>query len=115
MLKTTGLSDKLASSRNNGSKSAFGRNNNSKPASEKNDSNGKVDEFGVDKNSVEHAKKSGKLSKLRKSKSEKMSKSRNLAKSGKKLSKIGNLTNSDAIEDRPKYLISDTRTALNCL
>ena len=51
---------------------------------------GKVDRFGVGRNGVKHTKKSGKLFKLEKSQSEKMSKSRNLAKSGKKLSKSGN-------------------------
>ena len=76
---------------------------------------GEVDRFGVDKNGVEYAKKSEKLSKSGKSKSEKMSKSRNSAKSGKKLSKSGNSTNFDAIEDEPKFLTSDTRTTFNHL
>ena len=44
-----------------------------------------------------------------------MSKSQNLAKSGKKLSKSGNSTNFDATEDRPKFLTPDARTAFNRL
>ena len=77
--------------------------------------NGEVDRFGIDKNGVEHAKKSRKLSKSGKSKSEKTSKSQNLAKSGKKLSKSGNSTNFDATEDGPKFLTPDARTAFNRL
>ena len=78
-------------------------------------SDGEVDRFGISGNGVEHAKKSGKLSKSGKSKSEKTSKSRNSAKSGKKLSKSGNSTNFDAIEDGPKFLTSDAKTAFNHL
>ena len=59
--------------------------------------------------------KTGKSSKSQKSKSEKMSKSQNSAKSGKKLSKSGNLTNLDAMEDGPKFLTPDARTAFNRL
>ena len=59
--------------------------------------------------------KTGKSSKLEKSKSEKMSKFWNLPKSGKNLSKNKNLTNSDATEDRPKFLTLDARTAFNHL
>ena len=44
-----------------------------------------------------------------------MSKSQNLAKSGKKLSKSGNSTNFDATEDGPKFLTPDARTAFNRL
>ena len=44
-----------------------------------------------------------------------MSKSQNLAKSGKKLSKSGNSTNFDATEVGPKFLTPDARTAFNCL
>ena len=98
MLKITGSPDKPAPSRNNGSKSASSRNDDSRPASRRNNGNGEVNRFGVGRNGVEHAKKLGK------SKSEKTSKSQNLAKSGKKLSKSGNLTNFDAIEDKPKFL-----------
>ena len=81
ILKTTGLSDKPAPSKNNGSKSASSKNNNSKLISGKNNGDGEIDGFGVDGNGVEHAKKSeklsklGKLSKPRKSKSKKTSKS----------------------------------------
>ena len=75
MLKIIGWSDKPVSSKNNGSKLASSRNNNSKPASGKNNGNVKVDGLGVNRNGVEHAKKSGKLSKSWKSKSEKISKS----------------------------------------
>ena len=63
MLKTTRSTDKPAPSRNNGSRSAFSRNNNSKLAFRKNDGNGRVDRFDIGRNSLEHAKKSGKLSK----------------------------------------------------
>ena len=59
--------------------------------------------------------KSQKLSKSRKSKSEKTSKSWNLAKLRKKLSKSGNSTNFDATEDGPKFLTPDARTAFNRL
>ena len=121
MPKTTGLPNKLAPSMNNGSKLASNKNDNSKPTSRKNDGDKEVDGFGVGGNGVEHAKKSRKTSKSRKlfksgkSKSEKMSKSRNLAKSGKKSSKSGNSTNSNAMEDGPKFLTPDTRTAFNRL
>ena len=109
MLKTTRSPDKPASSRNNSSKSASNRNNDSKQVSGKNDGNGEVYRFGISGNGIEHAKKSGKW------KSEKMSKSQNLAKSGKKLPKSGNLTNSDITEDGPKFLIPDAKTAFNRL
>ena len=57
ILKTTGLPNKPASSRNDGSNSASNRNNDSKPASGRNDGNGEVDGF----DEVEHAKKLEKL------------------------------------------------------
>ena len=38
-----------------------------------------------------------------------------MAKSGKKLSKSGNLTNSNTTEDGPKFLTPDTKTAFNRL
>ena len=44
-----------------------------------------------------------------------MSKSWNLAKLGKKLSKSRNSTNFDATEDKPKFLTPDARTAFNRL
>ena len=64
---------------------------------------------------MKYAKKLGKLFKSRKSKSEKMSKSQNLAKSGKKLPKSGNLINFNAIENKPKFLISNAKVAFNHL
>ena len=76
---------------------------------------GEVDGFSVSRNVVEHAKKSGKLFKSGKSKSEKMSKSRNSAKSGKMLLKSGNSTNFDTTEDGPKFLTPNARTAFNRL
>ena len=122
MLKIAGLPDKLASSKNNGSKSASSRNNNSRPASKRNDGNNKVDGFSIDGNSVEHAKKSKKLSKSENlSKSQKLSKTRKLfkfqklAKSRKKLSKSGNLFNFDAKKNGPSFLTSNARTAFNYL
>ena len=60
MLKTTGLPNKSASNKSNGSRSASNRNNNSRPASRRNDGNGEVNRFGVSRNDVEYAKKSGK-------------------------------------------------------
>ena len=55
------------------------------------------------------------MSKSGKSKSKKMSKSWNLAKSGKKLSKSENSTNFDAMEVGPKFLTPDARTTFNRL
>ena len=75
MLKTTKLFDKPALSKNNGSKSDFNKNDNNRLASKKNNDNGEGDRFDVGRNGIKYAKKSGKLSKSRKSKSEKMSKS----------------------------------------
>ena len=115
MLKTIGLPNKLAFSKNNGSKSASYRNNNNKPICKKNNGNSEVNGRGVNKNGVEYAKKSGKLFKLGKSKREKTSKFQNLAKSRKKLSKSGNSTYFNTIKTGPKFLTSDARTAFNCL
>ena len=115
MLKTTGLLDKPIPSKNNGSKSISNKNNNSRPIFSRNDGNGEVDGFVISENGVEHAKKLGKLFKSRKSKSEKMSKSRNLAKLRKKLSKSGNLTNFNVTKDRPKFLTPNARISLNHL
>ena len=78
ILKTTRLSEPV-SDKNNGNKSASSKNNDSIPTFEKNNINNKVDRFGISENDVENAKK------LRKSKSEKTSKSRNLAKFKKKV------------------------------
>ena len=64
---------------------------------------------------MKYTKKLGKSSKSGKLKSEKMSKSWNLAKSGKKLSKSENSTNSNTTEDRPKFLTLETRIAFNRL
>ena len=75
MLKTTRLLDKPAPNKNNGSRSISNRNDNNRPTFEKNNGNGKVHRFNVSKNDMEYAKKSRKLFKLRKSKSEKTSKS----------------------------------------
>ena len=44
-----------------------------------------------------------------------MSKSQNLAKSGKKLLKNGNSTNSNATKDEPKFLTPNARTIFNRL
>ena len=121
MLKTTGSLVKPASSRNNGSRSASSRNDNSRPAFGGNDSDSKINGVGVGENGVEYAKKSEKTSKSRKlsksgkSKGEKTSKSQNSAKSGKRLSKSGNSTNSDATEERPKFLTPDARIVFNRL
>ena len=115
ILKTTGLPDKSASNRNDGSRSASSKNNNSRPASRKNNGNGEVNGFGVGRNSVKYIKKSEKLFKLRKLKSKKTSKSWNLAKSGKKSLKNENSTNFDTIEDRSKFLTLDARTTFNRL
>ena len=71
MLKTIKSSNKLTPSKNNGSRSAFSKNNNNKLVSEKNDGNGEINKFDVGENNIEYAKKLGKLSKSRKSKSEK--------------------------------------------
>ena len=64
---------------------------------------------------MEHAKKSGKLSKLRKLKSEKTSKFQNLAKLRKKLLNSWNLTNFDTTEAKLKFLTPDAKTTFNCL
>ena len=115
MLKTTRSPDKPASNRNNGSRSASNRNNNSRPASRKNNGNSEVDRFGVSGNSMEHTKKSKKLFKSKKSKSEKTFKFQNSVKSGKKLSKSGNLINFNTTEDGPQFLTLNTKTAFNHL
>ena len=115
IMKTTESLNKLAFIKNNNSKSAFNRNDNNRSPSRKNNNNGEVNRYSISKSDIEHAKKSGKLSKSRKSKSEKMSKSWNLAKSGKKLLKNGNLTNFNIMGVELKFLISDARTTFNHL
>ena len=96
-----------APSRNDGSRSASSRNNDSRPASGKNDGNGEVNRFSGD--GVEHAKKSGK------SKGQKTSKCQKSVKSGKNLSKSGNLLNFGATETRPSFLTRGARKIFNCL
>ena len=115
MLKIIGLPDKPIFNKNNDSRLASNRNDNNKSVFRKNNGNSEVDRFDISGNGVRHIKKSGKLSKLRKSKSKKMSKSQNLAKSKKKLLKNGNLTNFNATEAGPKFLTSNARTIFNCL
>ena len=97
MLKTTGLPNEPAPSRNDGSR----------PASGKNNGNGEVDEFGG--GGVEHAKKSGK------SKGQKTFKSQKLAKSGKNSLKNGNSPNFSATEAGPSILTPGAREAFNRL
>ena len=75
MLKITRLPHEPAFSKNNGSRSASSKNDDSRQNFEKNDNNGKVNRFGVRRNGVKYTKKSEKLFKSGKSKSEKMSKS----------------------------------------
>ena len=115
MLKTIGLLDKLAFNKNNGSKSASNKNNNSKPAYKKNNSNSEVNKFNIGRNNIKHAKNLGKLSKLGKSKSKKLFKSQNLAKSRKKLLKCGNSTNFNTTKNKSKFLTPNARTTFNCL
>ena len=55
------------------------------------------------------------MSKSRKSKSKKTSKSQNSVKLGKKSSKSGNLTNFNTTENRSKFLTLNTKTAFNHL
>ena len=71
----TGSPDKLAPSKKNGNKSVSSRNNDNKLVFERNNGNSELDKFSVGKNDIEYAKKSGKLSKSRKLKSKKTSKS----------------------------------------
>ena len=112
ILKTIKLSDESAPKKNNGSKSASSKNDNNRPVTGKNNGDNKFDRFGVSKNGVKHAEKLGKLFKSRKSKSEKISKSQNLAKLEKKLLKRGNLTYFDAMEAGPKFLTPDAKISL---
>ena len=110
----TELLDKLAHNKNNGNKLASSKNDNNKLVFGKNDSNSEVNEFGISRNDVEHTKKLGNLSKSGKSKSKKMFKSRNLAKSRKKLSKSRNSTYFYATEVGPKFLTPNAKTTFNC-
>ena len=113
MLKTTGSSDELASSKKNGSRSASNRNNNSRPIFERNDGNGKVDGFSSD--GVEHDKKSEKSKCQKFDKSQKLSKFQKSAKSGKKLSKSGNLSNFGAKKAGPSFLTPGAKETFNHL
>ena len=76
ILKMTRLSDKLASNKNNNSKSALNNHDYGKIIFKRNNGNKKDDKFA--NNFVEHTKKSEKLSKLRKLKSKKLAKSKKL-------------------------------------
>ena len=111
----TGLSNKSAPNKNDSSKLAFNRNNNNRPAFRKNDGNSEVNKFSFSRNCVDHNKMLKNLSKSKKSKSKKTSKSWNLAKSEKKLLKSENLTNFGAIKARLKILTPDTKTTFNYL
>ena len=115
MLKIIRLSNKLVFSKNNSNKSVLSRNNNSRLAYKKNNNNSKFNKFDIDRNDVKYAKKSEKLSKLKKSKNKKISKSQNLAKLEKKLLKNRNLTNFSVIEVKLKFLTSNAKTTFNCL
>ena len=68
MLKTIGLSNKPASSKNNNSKLASSKNNSSRPISEKNNGNSNI-KFNGD--GVKHTKKSRKLKGQKSAKSQK--------------------------------------------
>ena len=114
MLKTTGLPDKPAPRKNNGSKTASSRNNDSKPVSGRNNSNGEVD--GFDGDGVEYAKKSGKLKGQKPAKFRKSSKSEKCkGKKSKKPSKSRNLPNFDAKDSWPSFLTPKARSAFNRL
>ena len=115
MLKTTGSFDESAPSKNNGSRSVSNRNDNSRPATRKNHNNSEINGFGFGRSNMKYAKKSGKLSKSGKLKSKKTSKSWNLAKSRKKLSKNENSTNYNVTEAEPKFLTPNARITFNCL
>ena len=75
MLKITRLSNKTTSSRNNSNKLDSCRNNNSRQVFRRNNGNGENDGYGIGENDMKYVKKSGKLFKSEKSKSEKTSKS----------------------------------------
>ena len=108
MLKTTGLPNGPASSRNDGSRPVSNRNNGSRLVSERNDGDGEVDRFGD--NGIEYAKKS------RKSKGQKLSKSRkSKGKKSKKPSKSENSLNFGATESGANFLTSSARKAFNRL
>ena len=93
MLKTTVLSDKLAFEKIDYGRPTFGRNND----------NSKIDEFGVSGDSMEYAKKLKKL------------KGQKLSKSGKKLSKSGNLPKFNTKKARSNFITFDNREFFNRL
>ena len=90
-------------------KLAFNKNNNSKPVFRKNNGNNKVNRFSVGDNNVEYTKKSRKVSKLGKLKSEKLTQLR------KKLSKSENLSKFYTKEAKSSFLTSDTKITFNRL
>ena len=96
-------------------KPALSKNNNNKLAFKKNNSNSKVNKSSISNNSIKYAKKSKKLSKSRKSKSEKTFKSQNLAKSRKKLLKNGNLSNFSIIKVGLRFLTFNAKITFNLL
>ena len=120
MLKMTGLSDKPAPNRNDGSKSASSKNNDSKPAFGKNAGDGEIDGFGG--NNMEHAKKLGKSKSQNWTKSQKLAKFQKLFKSrkskgenSKNPSKNGNSPIFNTKNSGPSFLTPKTRSAFNCL
>ena len=108
------MTNKLAPSRNDDSRSASSRNNDSKPAFERNDFNGEVNRFGGD--GVEHTKKSGKSKGQKLAKSQKLSKSaKSKGEKSKKPPKSGNSPNFDAKDTGPNFLTPEARSAFNRL
>ena len=111
ILKTT---NKPASSRNDGSRSATSKNNDSRPASRKNDGNSEVDGFSGD--GMEYAKKSGKSKAQKSAKFRKLSKSgKSKCKKSKKPPKSENSSNFDAKDTQPSFLTPEARSAFNRL
>ena len=68
MQKTSRSPKKLASSKNNGCRSASNINNNSRLASRKNNDNSEIDQFGISNYIIEHGKKPGRSKDLKLSK-----------------------------------------------
>ena len=96
MLKTTGLPDVLGPKVGN--------------------SDDEIIKFGVGNAGKELAKKSRKSKSQNLAKSQKSSKSeKSKGKNSKKLSKIGNSSNFNAIEARPSFLTPEVRETFNCL
>ena len=112
ILKTTGSLDKPAFSRNKSSRSISSKNNNSKQVFWRNNGNSEVDRFG----DIEQGKKSRKSKCQKLAKFQKLSKSWKLkGKKSKKLSKIRNSPNFDAIKAGPNLLTFEAKTAFNYL